>query len=86
MSEVPEIDLSDAAVLRDPFTAYGRARERRAVARLVTPGFGTMWVLTRHAEARAMLADPRFELNASSYLRPDVPEHCLRYMRTMGDF
>jgi hypothetical protein len=37
MSEVPEIDLSDAEVLRDPFTAYGRAREQGAVARLLTP-------------------------------------------------
>jgi cytochrome P450 len=32
-----------------------------------------------------MLADPRFELDASSYLRPDVPEHCLKYMRTMQE-
>ena len=35
-----EINLSDAEVLRDPFAAYGRAREEGAVARLVTPGFG----------------------------------------------
>jgi cytochrome P450 len=81
-----EIDLSDAEVLRDPFTAYGRAREESAVARLLTPGFGAgMWAVTRHAQARELLADPRFELNARSYLRPDVPEHCLRYMRTMSE-
>jgi cytochrome P450 len=81
-----EIDLSDAEVLRDPFTAYGRAREESAVARLLTPGFGAgMWAVTRHAQARELLADPRFELNAKSYLRPDVPEHCLRYMRTMSE-
>jgi cytochrome P450 len=85
MSDVPEIDLSDAEVLRDPFTAYGRAREQGAVARLHTPGFGSMWAVTRHAQARELLADPRFELNAKSYLRPDVPEHCLRYMRTMSE-
>jgi cytochrome P450 len=85
MSEVPEIDLSGADVLRDPFTAYGKAREQAPVARLVTPGFGAMWAVTRHAPARDLLADPRFELNAKSYLRPDVPEHCLRYMRTMSE-
>ncbi|HYN99830.1 MAG TPA: cytochrome P450, partial [Actinomycetota bacterium] len=36
-------------------------------------------------EARAMLADQRFELNSSSYMRPAVPESCLAYMRTMQE-
>lgn len=85
MTEIPEIDLSDPAVLRDPFTAYGQAREVSPVARLVTPGFGTMWTVTRYEDAKAMLSDPMFELNADSYLRPDVPEHCLKYMRTMQE-
>jgi cytochrome P450 len=82
---VPEIDLSDPAVLRDPFAAYGRARELGPVARLVAPGFGPMWALTRHAGARAMLADPRFGLSAGSYQRPEVPAGCLPYMRTMQE-
>ena len=82
---VPEIDLSDGEVLRDPFRAYGRARERAAVARIVAPGFPGMWAVTRHAEARAMLADPRFELNAGSFMRPEVPEDCVGYMRTMQE-
>src|ERR1700749_2132580 len=30
---VPEIDLSDIEVVRDPFTAYGQARERAPLAR-----------------------------------------------------
>jgi cytochrome P450 len=85
MDEIPEVDLSDPAVLQDPFTAYGQARERSALARLMTPGFGAMWAVTRYEDAKAMLADPRFELNASSYVRPDVPEHCLKYMRTMQE-
>jgi cytochrome P450 len=51
----------------------------------MTPGFGAMWAVTRYEDAKAMLADPRFELNASSYVRPDVPEHCLKYMRTMQE-
>ncbi|HZD70002.1 MAG TPA: cytochrome P450 [Actinomycetes bacterium] len=84
--EVPEMDLADPAMLRDPFTAYGRARERSPLARLTAPGFGPMWAVTRHRDARAMLADPRFQLNASSYrMRPDVPEDCLPYMRTMQE-
>jgi cytochrome P450 len=82
---VPEINLTDAEVLRDPFAAYGDARERSPLARIQAPGFGPIWAFTRHEEARAMLGDPRFELNADSYTRPDVPEHCLAYMRTMQE-
>ncbi|MDN3354069.1 cytochrome P450 [Actinomadura sp. DC4] len=82
---IPEIDLSDLDVVRDPFTAYGEARERAPLARIRTPGLGSMWVLTRHEGARAMLSDPRFSLGAASYLRPEVPEDCLPYMRTMQE-
>ncbi|MEV6831082.1 cytochrome P450 [Amycolatopsis sp. NPDC051102] len=82
----PEIDLTDGKVLTDPFTAYDRAREVSAVAKLVIPGFGPFWALTRYAEARAMLGDPRFEVNSVSFLRPPgIPEHCLRYMETMAE-
>jgi cytochrome P450 len=82
---VIEIDLTDPDVVRDPFTAYGRARELAPVARLGAPGFGPMWVFTRHDGARAMLADPRFELSSASYQRPDVPEDCLPYLTTMSE-
>ncbi|WIV54960.1 cytochrome P450 family protein [Amycolatopsis nalaikhensis] len=82
----PEIDLTDFKVLTDPFTAYDQAREVSAVAKLVIPGFGPFWALTRYAEARAMLADPRFEVRAGSFMRPPgIPEHCLEYMRTMAE-
>jgi cytochrome P450 len=83
--DVPEIDLTDPDVVRDPFTAYGRARELSPVARVGAPGFGPLWVFTRHDSARAMLADPRFELGAASFQRPDVPEDCLPYLRTMSE-
>ena len=65
-----EIDLTDPGVLADPFTAYGRARETAALARLVIPGFGPFWAVTRHEEGRALLTDPRFEMRAESFLRP----------------
>ncbi|GAB3432943.1 cytochrome P450 family protein [Actinophytocola sediminis] len=80
-----EIDLTDPEVVRDPFTAYGRAREAGPLARLTIPGIGPVWVVTRHEDARTMLGDPRFQLRGESFLRPDVPEHCLRYMRTMSE-
>ncbi len=83
--EVPQINLADPAVLTDPFASYGRVREIAPVAQLVGTGMGPMWAILRHREARGMLADRRFELNSNSYMRPDVPESCLRYMRTMSE-
>ncbi|KOG89114.1 cytochrome P450, partial [Streptomyces varsoviensis] len=82
---MPEIDLTHPDVLRDPFTGYGRVRERSPLARLRAPGVGPMWAVTRYEAAKALLADARFEINAGSFLRPDVPEHCLAYMRTMSE-
>jgi cytochrome P450 len=81
---VPEIDLTDPAVVGDPVAAYGDARERSSVARLVGPGFD-MWAVTRHEPGRRMLADSRFRLQADSYQRPDVPEDCVPYLRTMQE-
>ncbi|MDL4774342.1 cytochrome P450 family protein [Actinomadura xylanilytica] len=85
MPTVPEIDLTDPAVVRDPFTAYGAARECSPLARLPVPGAAPWWVLTRHEHARAMLGDPRFEITSGSFMGPDVPEDCRPYMRTMTE-
>ncbi|MBB2914407.1 cytochrome P450 [Streptosporangium becharense] len=82
---VPQIDLADPEVLRDPFTAYGRARERSPLARLLAPGFGSMWALTRYDSARAMLSDARFGPSPRSFIPPSVPEDCRPYMRTMAE-
>ncbi|HTF07016.1 MAG TPA: cytochrome P450 [Asanoa sp.] len=78
-----EIQLNDPDLMRDPIAGYGRAREQAPVAALVAPGFGPMWAVTRHAESRAMLADPRFALGDDSFQRLDVPAHCRPYLRTM---
>jgi cytochrome P450 len=85
MDGVPEIDLTDPGVLEDPLAAYGRAREQSPVARLMVPGFGPMWAVTRYADAKAMLADPRFQLSPASFMRPAVPEEYLVYLRTMQE-
>jgi len=84
---VPEVHLSDPAVLGDPIAAYGAARERSPVVRLVAPGIPPIWGVTRHAEARAMLTDPRIELTSDTYLmRPTgIPERYARYLRTMQE-
>ncbi|WP_447002931.1 cytochrome P450 family protein [Saccharothrix isguenensis] len=83
---VPEIDPANPDVLLDPFTAYAKAREESPVARMPVPGMGDLWILTRHEDARAMLGDPRFQLNANSFMRPPgIPDHCLPYLRTMSE-
>jgi len=79
----PEIALTDPELMSNPFIGYARAREQAPIAKLVTPGMPPMCALTRHAEARAMLTDTRFALNPASFQRPDVPAHCLPYLRTM---
>lgn len=81
---IPELDLTDPTVVREPFAAYGEARERSPLARLNVPGM-PMWALTRHDAAKAMLGDARFEMNANSFMPPEVPEHCKPYMRTMSE-
>jgi cytochrome P450 len=85
MSDVPEMDLTDLTVLGDPFGAFTRAREESAVVRLLAPGMPVFWAVTRHEEARAMLNDPRLETNESTFIRPEVPEHCRPYMRSMTE-
>ncbi|MGB3442289.1 MAG: cytochrome P450 [Actinophytocola sp.] len=80
-----EVDLTDPAVIADPFTAYNRAREAGPVARLNIPGM-PMWALTRHDDARDFLADPRFAIRAASFVGiPGVPAAYQRYLRTMSE-
>ena len=80
-----EVDLTDPAVMADPFTAYNRAREAGPVVRLNVPGM-PMWALTRHDDARAMLADPRFAIRAASFAGiPGVPDTYRTYLRTMSE-
>ncbi|TQM37729.1 cytochrome P450 [Pseudonocardia cypriaca] len=87
MLALPEIDLTDPAVLNDPFTAYAPARERSPLARLRAPGMPPMWGVLRHVEARAMLADPaRFALSPASYaFRLEVSDELRPYLHTVQE-
>ncbi|MBW4717613.1 cytochrome P450 [Saccharothrix obliqua] len=83
---LPVIDPTDPAVLFDPFTAYGKAREESRLARMRVPGMPDAWVVTRYDDVKAVLGDARFEVNAATFRRPPgIPEHCLKYMRTMSE-
>ena len=68
---VPEIDLTDPDLLKDPFASYGRLREQSPIARIPMPGIGRVWAVLRHQDARAMLGDPRFAItNGAAVVGP----------------
>ncbi|SER41868.1 cytochrome P450 [Actinokineospora terrae] len=86
MPVVPEVPVTDPAVLADPFSAYAQARAVSPVARLTGAGMPPMWAVTRHEPAREVLNNPRFVLSEASFMRPPgIPEHCRRYMHTMAE-
>lgn len=54
----------------DPPEEYAYLREHDPVARLTLPDGKTGWLLTRHADVRAMLADERFSSDRSRVSSP----------------
>ncbi|MFF0273069.1 cytochrome P450 [Streptomyces sp. NPDC004330] len=50
---------------------YSRLREHEPVSRIRMPYGGEAWLLTRHADVRAVLGDPRFSMEAGA--GRDVP-------------
>ncbi|AOS64676.1 cytochrome P450 [Actinoalloteichus hymeniacidonis] len=84
--EVPEIDMTDPELIRDPVGVYGRLQERFPVAKLMVPGLAPMWGLLRYASAKAMLGDARFELNAGTFaFKPEVAADLQPYLNTMQE-
>lgn len=49
----------DPSFFTDPYAVYGALREEGPVRRVMLPNGWDVWVVTRYAEARAALADPR---------------------------
>ncbi|WP_020494950.1 hypothetical protein [Sciscionella marina] len=86
MATAPELDPTTPAALEDPFAFYAEAREQAPLIRLALPGLGAIWTLTRHADARAMLGDPRFAITPGSFQTPPgVPEEYVGYLHTMSE-
>ncbi|WP_327067843.1 cytochrome P450 [Kitasatospora sp. NBC_01302] len=50
----------------DPDPAYARLREEQPVSRIAFPSGGSGWLVTRWADARAVLADPAFSSRLST--------------------
>ncbi|WP_131786238.1 cytochrome P450 family protein [Protofrankia symbiont of Coriaria ruscifolia] len=55
---VPAAELFTPEFRLDPYPTYARLRENSPVCRVQTPRFET-WLVTRYADARAVLSDPR---------------------------
>jgi cytochrome P450 len=51
--------LDEDAYYRDPLGFFARLRDSRPVAPVRMPGYGRAWIVTRYADVRATLADPR---------------------------
>jgi cytochrome P450 len=45
---------------REPFAVLGEVRDQAPVREVELPEGGTTWLVTRYADARAVMADPRF--------------------------
>jgi cytochrome P450 len=61
---VPEI--MDPGLIADPVGGYGRLREQAPVVRGRTPDGTPAWFVTRQADVRTVLSDPRFVNSARS--------------------
>jgi cytochrome P450 len=44
---------------QDPLRFFARLRESRPVAPVRMPGYGQAWIVTRYADVRTVLTDPR---------------------------
>ncbi|MFB7474501.1 cytochrome P450 [Kitasatospora sp. NPDC056184] len=71
VESVETVDLRDAEVVRNPFEAFARIRERAPLARGTVPGVEPFWIVTRYEDVRTVLADPRFVNDAAN-----VPGAC----------
>jgi vitamin D3 1,25-hydroxylase len=62
---------------REPFAVLGEVREQAPVREVELPDGGTTWLVTRYADARSVMADPRFVKDFRNTLPPeqraDVP-------------
>jgi vitamin D3 1,25-hydroxylase len=60
---------------RDPFSVLGGVREQAPVREVELPEGGTTWLVTRYADARSVMADPRFVKDFRNTLPPEQREH-----------
>ncbi|WP_433785097.1 cytochrome P450 family protein [Actinomycetospora sp. CA-101289] len=59
----------------DPFGVLGGVREQAPVREVDLPEGGTTWLVTRYADARSVMADPRFVKDFRNTLPPEQRAH-----------
>ncbi len=65
----------DDSFLQDPYAVYERLREEGPARKVTLPGGWDAWIVTRYAEARAALADPRLRKDGrvlADYMDPET--------------
>jgi cytochrome P450 len=53
------VPFDEDSYYQDPLEFFAQLRESRPVAPVTMPGYGRAWIVTRYADVRAALADPR---------------------------
>ena len=56
---IPPVPLDEDSYYQDPAGYFARLRESRPVVPVRMPGYGRAWFVTRYADVRTVLADPR---------------------------
>jgi len=59
VDETQPVAIDEDAYFRNPSAFFSHLRETQPVAAVQMPDYGRMWVVTRYADVRAGLADPR---------------------------
>lgn len=77
MTEAPAFPLAKGSCPYDPSPEYARLREQGPITEVTLPGGGSAWLVTGHAEARALFASQR--------LSPDPTEPAFPKMRPPGN-
>lgn len=77
-------DLLDPALIADPYGGYDELRERGPVLRGRYLDGSDVWYVTRAADVRAVLGDPRLVNNPASVSGLDVPDRVAGALKAYG--
>ncbi|MBW0105877.1 cytochrome P450 [Pseudonocardia sp. KRD291] len=66
------VDLFAPDLLSDPYAGYARLREQAPVLTASMMGGPPMWLVTRYADVRTVLTDPRFANDPATAGGPDI--------------
>ena len=83
--EIDLVSFDEGSYYQDRAGFFARLRESRPVAPVRMPGHGRAWIITRHADVRAALTDPRLAKNVHRWpgggrSRPSEAVNCHAHM------